>query len=97
MSQSWLDELVNALLAHLPSEHHAQAEQTLRKLFTGTRFQELLIESMAEHFTVGELLSLARFYRGEGATIASKAGHYMGTVIPAINEVLAAENPELFS
>jgi hypothetical protein len=51
---------------------------------------------MAKHFTVGELLSLTRFYKGEGASITAKFGHYMGIVVPEINSILAAENPELF-
>ena len=80
----------------VPPESHAAMEQDIRKLFTGTRFRELMIESMAEYFTVGELLCLTRFYKGEGASIMAKFGHYMGIVVPKINAILAAENPELF-
>lgn len=96
MTEPWLDDLVAGMLRYLPPERHAAAEQTIRKLFTGTRFRELMIESMAEHFTVGELLSLTRFYKGDGASITAKFGHYMGIVVPKINSILAAENPELF-
>jgi hypothetical protein len=96
MAQPWLDDVVAGILRQIPQESHATAEQVIRRLFTGTRFRELMIESMAAHFTVGELLSLTRFYRGEGATIAAKFGYYMGTVVPEINAILAAENPDLF-
>lgn len=96
MAQPWLDDVVAGMLKQIPYEDHAKAELIIRRLFTGTRFRELLIESMSEHFTVGELLSLTRFYRGEGATISAKLGHYIGTVVPQINAILASENPELF-
>jgi uncharacterized protein DUF4062 len=96
MAQPWLDDTVAGMLRQLPPESHAAAEQIIRKLFTGTRFRELLIESMAEHFTVGELLLLARFYKGEGASITAKFGHYVGIVIPEIDAILRAENPEMF-
>jgi len=96
MAGPWLDDLVAGMLRYLPAERHAAAGQVMRKLFTGTRFRELMIESMAKHFTVGELLSLTRFYKGEGASITAKFGHYIGIVVPEINSILAAENPELF-
>jgi hypothetical protein len=96
MSHQWLDDVVAGMLRQIPPENHKAAEHVIRKLFTGTRFRELMIESMAEHFTVGELLSLARFYRGEGATVAAKLGHYMGVAVPEINSLLAEENPDLF-
>lgn len=96
MTEQWLDQMIVAMLNNLPAESHSNAEKSIRKLFTGTRFRELMIESMAKHFTVGELLTLARFYSGEGASIMTKFGHYMGCVIPEINSIIAAENPELF-
>jgi hypothetical protein len=96
MAGPWLDDMVAGMLRYLPPERHAEAEQVIRKLFTGTRFRELMIESMAEYFPVGELLSLTRFYKGEGASITAKFGHYIGIVVPKINMILAAENPELF-
>jgi len=96
MSQHWLDDLVAAMLRQMPIEKHDAVEHAIRKLFTGTRFRELMIESMAKHFTVGELLSLARFYRGEGGTVAGKFGHYMGVAVPEIISLLSKENPELF-
>jgi len=96
MAEPWLDDVVAGMLSQLPPASHATAEQVIRKLFTGTRFRELMIESMTQHFTVGELLSLARFYKGDGASITAKFGHYMGIVVPEINAILAAENPELF-
>jgi hypothetical protein len=96
MSHKWLDDLVAGMLRQVPAENHEAAERAIRKLFTGTRFRELMIESMAEHFTVGELLSLARFYRGEGGTVAGKLGHYIGVAVPEIISLLSKENPELF-
>src|SRR5258705_5615405 len=39
---------------------------SIRKMFTG-RLRELLIDALADHFSVGEISALARFYRGEGA------------------------------
>jgi hypothetical protein len=96
MSGAWLDQLVAGMLRQVPEESHVEAEQAIRKLFSGSRFRELMIESMAEHFTVGELLSLAKFYKGEAASIAAKFGHYIGIAVPQINAMLAEENPELF-
>ena len=96
MAQPWLDDVVAGMLRQIPPEDHSSAELVIRQVFTGTRFRELLIESMAEHFSVGELISLTRFYRGEGAAITAKLGRYMGTVLPQINTILAAEHPELF-
>lgn len=96
MSEHWLDDLVAGMLRNVPPEKHSVAEQTIRKLFTGTRFHELMIEYLAKYFTVGELLSLTRFYQGEGASITAKFGRTIGIVIPEINAILAAENPELF-
>ena len=95
MTAPWLDQMVEAMLKEVREEDHPRAEQLIRKVFSG-RFRELMIDSMAEHFTVGELLSLARFYKGEGASITAKFGHYMGVAVPQINSILAAENPELF-
>lgn len=96
MSEHWLDDLVSSMLRNLPPKKHSVAEQTIRKLFTGTRFRELVIEYLAKYFTVGELLSLSRFYKGEGASITAKFGHTMGIMVPEINAILTAENPELF-
>ena len=96
MSGAWLDQLVAGTLRQIPEENRLEAEQALRKLFSGSRFRELMIESMAEHFTVGELLSLARFFKGEAASITAKFGHYIGVAVPRINAILAEENPELF-
>jgi len=96
MSEHWLDDLVASMLRNTPPEKHSIGEQTIRKLFTGTRFHELMIEYLAKYFTVGELLSLTRFYKGEGASITVKFGRTMGIMIPEINAILAAENPELF-
>lgn len=96
MSHRWLDDLVAGMLRSVPAENHEAMERIIRELFTGSRFRELLIESMAEHFTVGELLSLSRFYRGEGGTVAGKLGHYIGVAVPEIISLLAGENPELF-
>lgn len=96
MAEPWLDQMVAAMLEHVPDEDRSSTESRVRQLFTGTRFRELMIESMAKYFTVGELLALARFYRGDGATITEKFGHYMGTAVPEINATLARENPELF-
>lgn len=96
MSPHWLDDLVAGMLRQVPTEKRDIVDNRIRKLFTGTRFRELMIESMAQHFTVGELLALARFYRGEGGTVAEKFGHYMGVVVPEIISLLSRENPELF-
>jgi hypothetical protein len=97
MFHGWLEELVAATLATVPEQTRETVRTTLTTAFTGSRFRELLIDSMAEHFSVGELLSLARFYRGEGRSVASKLGQYMGTAIPSIIAIMASENPELFS
>lgn len=96
MSDHWLDDLVAGMLRNIPAEKHAIAEQTIRKLFTGTRFNELMIEYLSKYFTVGELLALTRFYQGEGASITTKFGRIIGVVVPEVNAILAAENPELF-
>jgi hypothetical protein len=96
MSHRWLDDLVAGMLRSVPAENHKVVERTMRELFTGSRFRELLIASMAEHFTVGELLSLSRFYRGERGTVAGKLGHYIGVAVPEIISLLARENPGLF-
>ena len=96
MSEHWLDDLVDGMLRNVPPEKHSFAEQTIRKLFTGTRFRELMIEYLSNYFTVGELLSLTRFYQGEGASITAKFGRTIGIMIPEINAILATENPELF-
>jgi hypothetical protein len=96
MSHRWLDDLVASMLRSVPPENHTAVERKMRELFTGSRFRELLIASMAEHFTVGELLSLTRFYQGEGETVAGKLGHFSGVAVPEIISLLAEENPELF-
>ena len=96
MSPHWLDEMVASFLKQIPSENHAIAEETMRTVFGGDRFREITIDLMAQHFTVGEILSLARFYRGEGGTVATKFGHFMGIAVPQAIEILAAEKPELF-
>ena len=96
MSGAWLEQLVAGALEQVPEENHLEAERALRNLFSGSRFRELLIDSMAEHFTVGELLSLARFFKGEAASITAKFGRYIGVAVPKINAILAEENPDLF-
>jgi hypothetical protein len=97
MSNQWLDDLIASMLSRVASENRGVAEQTIRKLFTGTRFRDLMIKFLAEHFTVGELLSLARYYRGEGGSIMGKFGHFMGIAVPEMISILQEENPELFS
>jgi hypothetical protein len=96
MSHHWLDDLVAGMLRQVPAKNHQSAELAIRKLFTGTRFREMMIDSMAEHFTVGELVALARFYRGKGGTVAEKMGHYIGVAVPEIILQLSKDNPELF-
>lgn len=96
MSGRWLDDLVAAMLRQVPAKNHRSMEIAIRKLFTGTKFRELMIESMANHFTMGEILPLARFYRGEGGSVAGKLGHYIGVAIPEILSLLSKKNPELF-
>jgi hypothetical protein len=96
MAGSWLDDMVAGILTQLPPDSHAAAEQSIRKVFTETRFIELVIESLAEYFSVGELLSVSRFYKGEGASITAKFGRCMGIVVPKLTAILAAENPDLF-
>lgn len=91
----FLDRLVAGVMRSV-TENHEAVDRLIRKLFTGSRFRELMIESMAEYFTVGELLSLTRFYRGEGVTVAGKLGHYMGIIVPEIILLLQRENLELF-
>jgi len=81
MAAGWLDDLVNGT----PNKEEAE---TLRRIFTGDRFQEVLVQSMAEYFSVGELLALARFYSGEGGTITRKFGSYMATIPALIEQIL---------
>jgi hypothetical protein len=94
--EQWGNDLVAGMLRSVPTENHEAVERLMRKLFTGSRFLVLMIESMAEHFTVRELLSLTRFYRGEGGTVAGKLGHYIGIIVPEIIILLQRENPALF-
>jgi len=94
--EQWGNDLVAGVMRSVPTENHEAGERLMKKLFTGSRFRELMIESMAEHFMVGELLSLTRFNRGEGVTVAGKLGHYMGIIVPEIILLLQRENPELF-
>jgi hypothetical protein len=46
--------------------------------------RDLMLESMAEYFTVGELLALARFYSGDGGTVVSKFADYITGALPNI-------------
>uniref|UniRef100_Q3APW6 DUF4062 domain-containing protein n=1 Tax=Chlorobium chlorochromatii (strain CaD3) TaxID=340177 RepID=Q3APW6_CHLCH len=96
MSEHWLNDLVASMSKTVSPEKQSVAEHTTRKLFTGIRFHELMIEYLSKYFTVGELLSLTRFYQGEGASITAKFGRTIGIMIPEINAILMAENPELF-
>jgi hypothetical protein len=82
-SHRWLDDVIAAM----PSP---AAAQEVRALFSGNRFQEVLIQSMAEHFTVGEILALSRFYRTQGGTIAAKFGRYIAK-LPQLFEQLRRE------
>jgi hypothetical protein len=96
MQENWFDDLLIGMLKQVPLKKRAAAEQAMRKVFDGPRFHELLIELIAEHFTVGEISSLARFYKGEGASISAKFGRCMGIALPQMEAVLATEYPELF-
>ena len=95
-SQPWIEDIIAGTVSQTPIEQRDAVEHSFRKLFTGTRFRELMIESMAKHLTVGELIALARFYGGDGGTIARKMGHYIGVEVPKIISILSKENPELF-
>ncbi len=95
-SQPWIEDIIAGTVGQMPIEQREAVERSLRGVFTGTRFRELLIESMAKHLTVGELIALARFFGGEGGTIARKMGHYIGIEVPRIIFLLSKENPELF-
>ncbi|MBN1929000.1 MAG: DUF4062 domain-containing protein [Chlorobiaceae bacterium] len=70
MASGWLDDLVEGT-------SNIEAAEALRRIFAGDRFKEVMVQSMAEYFTVGELLALARFYSGEGGTITAKFGRFM--------------------
>jgi hypothetical protein len=52
------------------------------EVFRSGKFKDLMLDSMAEYFTVGELLALARFYSGDGGTITSKFGEYITVALP---------------
>jgi Domain of unknown function (DUF4062) len=96
MPEHCLNDLISNNWANLPQEKHQGTEKKLRKLFSGTRFHELMIESMAKYFTVGELIALTNFYRGDGASIKEKADRVLGNMLPEILTTLAEEDPELF-
>ncbi|MEN6369851.1 MAG: DUF4062 domain-containing protein [Thermotogota bacterium] len=73
MSTRWVDDLAAGI------QDEAMAE-SLRRQLSGERFQEALIQYLAEYFTVGELVTLGRFYSGEGASISAKFGRYMAAL-----------------
>lgn len=81
MSAGWINDLVGSMTSEF-------AANEMRKLLTGSRFREVMVQSLAEYFTVGELLALARFYGGEGGTISAKYGRYMATFPQLLNQVM---------
>jgi hypothetical protein len=82
------EEVAANALPHLPPESHAMFLEVIDEVFGSPAFKDEMIGYLAEHMTVPELLSLARFYRGEGKNVAAKAGRYMGDAIPrAIDQV----------
>lgn len=91
LSPGWLNDLIATTVASTPEALRPAVKANLEVMFTEPRFRERLIGSMSEHFSVGELLSLARFYRGEGATVAGKLGQYLGTAIPEILAIATSE------
>jgi hypothetical protein len=90
MAHGWLDSLVAARLSVTPPEDREITERVLRMML-GPRFQEAMLDTLAQNFTLGELRALARFYSGEGTTVANKMAEFMGSVVPLLIEQLQAE------
>jgi len=87
MRHGWLEELINARLAGTAQEDRELTERILRRIFDNT-FIEEMVALMAEHFTLGELRALTRFYSGEAASVAGKMGTFMGGALPPVIEKL---------
>ena len=78
--QGWLDELVQSQLVGAQEERQ-YVEPLLRQAFND-EFVEDMVDTMAQHFTLGELRTLVKFYGGEGATVTAKMPRFMGEVLP---------------
>lgn len=83
-------EVAANALPHLPSEMHGAFLEVAREVFDSPAFKDEMADYLAEHMTVPELLRLARFFGGEGKSIAIKAGRYMGDAIPRAMEQVNA-------
>jgi hypothetical protein len=79
---SMAQEAAANALPHLPRESHAIFREIASEIFDSPNFKSDTANYLAEHLTVHELLALTRFFRGEGKSIAVKAGRYIGDATP---------------
>jgi hypothetical protein len=90
MSYGWLDDMIKARLEITRPEDRSKVEQVFKLLF-GSRFQELMIDVLAQNFTLGELRALGKFYGGEGASVSKKMAEFLGKILPPLIDELVAE------
>jgi hypothetical protein len=71
-------EVAANALPHLRSEVHGAFLEVASEVFDSPAFKDEMAGYLAEHMMVPELLRLARFFGGEGKSIAIKAGAIWG-------------------
>ena len=90
MRHGWLDDLIRARIEAADPDERELTERFYRRIFDES-FVEELVNLMADHFSVGELRALTRFYAGDAATVASKMGQFIGGALPPVIERLTSQ------
>lgn len=84
--------MVANMSSRMPDEQRQRFVDLMTKHLDIAKLNTAMRESMAKHFTAGELRALADFYGSElGKSAMAKFGIYMADVMPTVqSEIMAA-------
>lgn len=90
--EQMLQDMVAKMSARMPDEQRTRFVDLMTKHLDVAKLNTAMRESMAKHFTAGELRALADFYGSDlGKSAMAKFGNYMADVMPTIQtEIMAA-------
>src|SRR5262245_100935 len=90
--EQMLKDMVSKMSARMPDEQRTLFVDLMTKHLDIAKLNTAMRESMAKHFTAGELRALADFYGSDlGKSAMAKFGTYMSDVMPTIQtEIMSA-------
>lgn len=85
-----VDDISEKMSAQMPPEQGVTMKKIIRDSMDAGVIEKAMRESMAKHFSVGEITALSNFYStAEGKSVMKKMGNYMAEVMPVIQQQIA--------